>query len=48
MSDVVIRDPQTGLPFPGNQIPVSRFSPIAQAVLANQTLYPAAESTGKH
>jgi hypothetical protein len=37
---VVIRDPRTGLPFPGNQIPVSRFSPIANAVLANQTLYP--------
>jgi hypothetical protein len=37
---VVIKDPVTGLPFPGNQIPVSRFSPIAQAVLANQNLYP--------
>src|SRR5437667_3643380 len=25
-----IRDPLTGLPFPGNQIPVNRISPIAQ------------------
>jgi len=37
---VTIRDPLTGQPFPGNQIPTSRFSPIARAVLANQTLYP--------
>ena len=37
---VTIRDPLTGLPFPGNQIPTNRFSPIARAVLANQTLYP--------
>ena len=37
---VAIRDPQTGLPFPGNQIPVSRFSPIATALLARQDLYP--------
>ena len=37
---VAIIDPQTGRPFPGNQIPQSRFSPIARAILANQTLYP--------
>jgi carboxypeptidase family protein len=37
---VAIKDPLTGLPFPGNQIPQSRFSPIARAILANQTLYP--------
>jgi outer membrane receptor protein involved in Fe transport len=37
---VTIRDPQTGQPFPGNIIPVARFSPIARAVLANTTLYP--------
>ena len=37
---VVIRDPLTGQPFPGNQIDPSRFSPIARAVLANQQLYP--------
>ena len=33
-----IRDPQTGLPFPGNVIPASRISPQASALLA---LYPA-------
>jgi hypothetical protein len=38
--DVVIRDPLTGQPFPGNRIDPSRFSPIARAVLANQQLYP--------
>jgi Carboxypeptidase regulatory-like domain/TonB dependent receptor len=38
--DVVIRDPVTGQPFTGNQIPTSRFSSIARAVLANQNLYP--------
>ncbi len=37
---VTIRDPLTGQPFPGNIIPQSRFSPIAKAILANQTLYP--------
>src|SRR4051794_23255076 len=37
---VTIKDPETGLPFAGNQVPQSRFSPIARAVLANQTLYP--------
>jgi len=43
---VTIRDPVTGQPFPGNQIPVGRFSPIARAVLANQTLYPLPNRTG--
>ena len=28
-----ITDPQTRLPFPGNQIPVSRISPVTQALL---------------
>ena len=37
---VTIIDPQTGKAFPGNQIPQSRFSPVARAILANQTLYP--------
>jgi Carboxypeptidase regulatory-like domain len=37
---VTIIDPLTGQPFPGNQIPQSRFSPVARAILANQTLYP--------
>ncbi len=38
--DAAIRDPVTGIPFANNQVPVSRFSPIASAVLGNQTLYP--------
>ena len=38
----VIRDPLTGLPFPGNQIPVSRFSPTATALLSNTANYPLA------
>jgi hypothetical protein len=37
---VTIVDPLTGKPFPGNQIPQSRFSPIARAILADQNLYP--------
>lgn len=28
-----IRDPSTGQPFPGNQIPQSRFSPVATGIL---------------
>ena len=43
---VTIRDPRTGQPFPGNQIPTSRFSPIARAVLANQQLYPLPNRSG--
>ncbi len=35
-----IRDPLTGLPFPGNQIPVSRFSPTATALLNDTANYP--------
>jgi hypothetical protein len=30
---LVLRDPSTGLPFPGNLIPQARFSPIAQYYL---------------
>lgn len=30
----VIRDPQTGLPFPGNVIPANRIDPAARALLA--------------
>src|SRR5918993_1898293 len=37
---VTVRDPLTGQPFPGNQIPEGRFSPIARAILANRQLYP--------
>src|SRR5262245_49239119 len=36
----VIRDPLTGLPFPGNQIPVARFSQTARALLNDLTNYP--------
>jgi Carboxypeptidase regulatory-like domain len=36
-SGVTIRDPFTGQPFPGNVIPASRISPVAQAVAG---LYP--------
>jgi hypothetical protein len=43
---VTIRDPLTGQPFPDNAIPQSRFSPIARAVLANQTLYPLPNRAG--
>ena len=39
-SGTVIRDPLTGQPFPNNQVPVSRFSPQAQAILSNTTNYP--------
>jgi hypothetical protein len=28
----VVKDPRTGLPFPGNIIPVNRISPVSQAV----------------
>src|SRR5262245_2817045 len=37
---LVIRDPLTGLPFPNNQIPVSRFSTFARNLFADETLYP--------
>jgi outer membrane receptor protein involved in Fe transport len=36
----IIRDPLTGQPFPGNQIPVSRFSPTARALLSDTANYP--------
>src|SRR5437867_6483735 len=38
--DTVIRDPLTGQPFPGNQVPPSRISPIARAILGDTSLYP--------
>src|SRR5262249_42865298 len=37
---IVIIDPLTGQPFPGNRIPTSRFSPQARAILGNTTNYP--------
>jgi hypothetical protein len=39
---LTVRDPQTGQPFPNNQIPTSRFSPFARALFANEALYPRA------
>jgi hypothetical protein len=36
----VIRDPLTGLPFPGNQIPLDRISPRALAILNDTANYP--------
>ena len=44
---VTIKDPLTGQPFANNQIPQSRFSPIARAILANQTLYPSPTLPGQ-
>jgi hypothetical protein len=35
-----ILDPQTRVPFPGNQIPVDRISPTARAILNDLTNYP--------
>ena len=35
-----IRDPRTGLPFPGNQIPLDRISPTALAILNDTANYP--------
>ena len=43
----VIRDPVTGLHFPGNQIPQERFSPVAESILANQQLYPLPDPAGR-
>jgi carboxypeptidase family protein/TonB-dependent receptor-like protein len=39
--NAVIRDPITGQPFAGNQVPLARISPIARAILGNTALYPA-------
>jgi carboxypeptidase family protein len=39
-----IKDPRTGLPFPGNQIPLNRISPTALAIL-NSPNYPAPNRT---
>jgi hypothetical protein len=35
-----IRDPRTGQPFPGNQIPLDRISPTARALLNDLANYP--------
>jgi len=41
-----ITDPTTGQPFPGKQIPVSRFSPVARFLFANPSLYPLPTQAG--
>jgi hypothetical protein len=41
---IVVRDPNTGQPFPNNQIPVERFSNFARNLLANEALYPRANT----
>jgi hypothetical protein len=42
LSDVStpIIDPVTNQPFPGNQIPENRISPVARAILGDSSLYP--------
>lgn len=42
----VITDPRTGQPFPNNQIPVSRFSPVARYLFSNPNLYPLPNQPG--
>ncbi len=50
--NLIIRDPATGTtqatrtPFPNNQIPTSRFSPVARYLFSNPSLYPLANNTG--
>lgn len=40
-----IRDPLTGQPFPGNQIPEARISPTARALLNDLARYPVPNTT---
>jgi hypothetical protein len=35
-----IRDPRTGQPFPGNQVPTDQISPTARAILSDLANYP--------
>ena len=35
-----LKDPVTGVAFAGNQIPITRISPIARGILSNTALYP--------
>ena len=44
-SNIIVRDPLTGQPFPNNQVPVERFSPFARSLFANEALYPRANVT---
>ncbi len=41
-----IRDPLTGQAFPGNQIPVARFSPVARTLFSSPDLYPLPNQPG--
>ncbi len=41
-----ITDPTTGQPFPGNQIPSSRFDPVAHEILTRPGLMPLPNSAG--
>lgn len=41
-----ITDPTTGQPFPGKQIPVSRFNPVARYLFANPSIYPLPTQAG--
>jgi Carboxypeptidase regulatory-like domain/TonB dependent receptor len=38
--NVIIKDPTTGQPFPGNIIPSNRISPVAKAILADTAAWP--------
>ncbi len=40
-----IIDPLTGVQFPGNQIPLARFSPVARALLSDTAKYPVPNRT---
>lgn len=52
VNNQIIRDPLTGTtlaartPFPNNQIPVARFSPVARYLFANPSLYPLPNNNG--
>lgn len=52
VNNQIIRDPLTGTslasrtPFPNNQIPVARFSPVARYLFSNPSLYPLANNNG--
>jgi hypothetical protein len=41
---IVVLDPVTRQAFPNNQIPLNRFSPFARNLLANEALYPRANT----
>ena len=41
-----IKDPKTGVAFPGNQIPASQISAVASRILSNTAWYPLPNRTG--